>query len=198
MELEIAAPASAFAEVDDERDLVERARHDRRAFADLYRRHYPAIARYVLRRTGDAHAAEDLAADVFLAALRGLPRFRYRDVPVRAWLYRIATNGANRWAKKRRRRAIREWSAAVESQARHGGDDDSTSAEAALTGDMARQAMLTLSPKHQSVLALHYLEGLSVAQIAGSLGCREGTVKSRLARGRDALRERLENGRTHS
>ncbi|MBK8267484.1 MAG: hypothetical protein IPK83_03945 [Planctomycetes bacterium] len=47
-------------------------------------------------------------------------------------------------------------------------------------------------------LALHYLEGLPIAEIAVSLGCREGTVKSRLARGRDALRERLEERRTPS
>jgi RNA polymerase sigma-70 factor, ECF subfamily len=197
MELELIAPTSSFADVNDERLLVERAKTDRHAFALLYRRHYPAIARYVFRRVGDAHVAEDLAADVFLAAMKGLPRFRHRDIPIAAWLYRIATNGVNRWAKRRRRQAIREWDAAGDIQCERSAElAQSTASD--LTGDMARVAMLTLPPKHQDVLALHYLEGLSIAEIAVSLGCREGTVKSRLSRGREALRERLEERRTPS
>ena len=51
-----------------------------------------------------------------------------------------------------------------------------------------------LPPKYQAVLSLHYLEGLAVKEVAAVLGCRMGTVKSRLSRGRQALRERL-NGR---
>lgn len=196
MELELIAPTS-FAELDDERLLVERARTDRSAFAALYRRHYSAIARYILRRVGDVHTAEDLSADVFLAAMRGLPRYRYRDIPIQSWLYRIATNSVNRWARKRRRRAIREWDVACDLQCERSIRPAESNAFE-LTGDMARAAMLTLPPKHQDVLALHYLEGLAIAEIAVSLGCREGTVKSRLARGRDALRERLEERRTPS
>jgi RNA polymerase sigma-70 factor (ECF subfamily) len=142
---------------------------------------------------GDPHAAEDLASDVFLSALTALPRFRHRSVPVRAWLYRIATNGANRWARRRRRQAVRDWEA-VSAAVRSAGL--APASEPAVTSDMARSAMLTLKPRHQTVLTLHYLEGLSIEQIGLALGCSEGTVKSRLARGRDALRERLKERRT--
>lgn len=60
--------------------LVARARTDPDAFAALYRLHYPAIARYVRRRTGDEHAAADLVAETFLTALEHLPRYRERGL----------------------------------------------------------------------------------------------------------------------
>ncbi len=164
--------------------LVSRAKRDPQAFAALYRRHYAAIAGYVFRRVGDEHTAEDLTADVFLAAVRSLGGYRHRGVPFRAWLYRIATHTVNRWARRQRKRfcqTLPESLACAESGA--------TDPKA------ARLAMLSLSPKHQAVLALHYLEGLSVEEVASVIGCRIGTVKSRLSRARVALREQLEKGR---
>ena len=144
---------------DDEGQLVERARHDREAFTILYRRHFRLLSDHVYRRTGDAHATEDIVSDVFLTALRTLPRFRYRGVPVRFWLLRIATNAVNHWARRRRRHP-------------------------AVT-------LPSLSPKYQAVLSLHYFEGLTVKEVAAVIGCRVGTVKSRLARAREALRAKL-------
>lgn len=114
MELEITAPATAFAALDCERELVEKAKRDRDAFAALYRRHYRTIATYVLRRVGHNQITEDLTADVFLIALRTLPRYRQRGVPVLAWLYRLAgnrVNRVNRWARRERGRAIRQLTA---------------------------------------------------------------------------------------
>jgi RNA polymerase sigma factor (sigma-70 family) len=61
--------------------------------------------------------------------------------------------------------------------------------------EVARRAMLTLPPHHQAVLALHYFEGLPLEEVAAICGCRLGTVKSRLARGRQSLRAKLERGR---
>ena len=163
--------------------LVSRAKRDPQAFAALYRQHYAAIAGYVFRRVGDQHTAEDLTADVFLEAVRSLSGYRHRGVPFRAWLYRIATHTVNRWARRHRKRfcqTLPESLACVESDVA-----DPT---------VARLAMLSLSPKHQAVLALHYLEGLSVEEVASVIGCRIGTVKSRLSRARVALREQLEKG----
>ncbi len=173
----------------DEQDLIARARTDRRAFAVLYRRHYGDVARYVFRRTGDPHLTDDIVADVFLIALRTLARFRFRGVPIRFWFLRIATNRLNRWARRERRRATKR----LETD-----PIDSRAAEstAVLTREEARFALLSLAAKHQTVLALHYLEGMPVAQIAMTLGCRAGTVKSRLSRGREALRRRLSRRRS--
>ncbi len=57
--------------------------------------------------------------------------------------------------------------------------------------EQTQRALLSIAPKYQAVLSLHYLEGLPVKDVALVLGCREGTVKSRLARARDALRAEL-------
>jgi RNA polymerase sigma-70 factor (ECF subfamily) len=164
----------------DERDLIERARTDRRAFATLYRQYYPVVARYVHRRVGDRHVTEDLVAEVFMAALKAIPRFTIRGVSIRAWFYRLASNVVNRWVRRHRwrRMAGLEHEPAAEDRRDSSGTD-------------ARQALLCIAPKYQTVLALHYLEGMSIEDVATAVGCRTGTVKSRLSRGRQALREQL-------
>jgi RNA polymerase sigma-70 factor, ECF subfamily len=182
-----------WAAVDDDRDLVERAKYDRQAFALLYRRYYRTLANYVYRRTSDVHATEDLVSDVFLTALRTLPRYRYRGVPVRFWLLRIATNVVNRWARRQRRRAA----AALPLERLESADASAPSAPDTIDAERAHRAMLSIAPKYQAVLSLHYFEGLPVKEVALVIGCREGTVKSRLARARDALRERLDKGSCH-
>jgi RNA polymerase sigma-70 factor (ECF subfamily) len=176
---------------DDERELIERASRDREAFATLYRRHHRPLLDYVFRRTGDVHATEDLVSDVFLAALRTLPRYRYRDVPVRFWLLRIATNAVNRWARRQRHGGLRLVSTEQIDDLRQ--NPPSTGGET--DPEQARHALLSLPPKYQSVLALHYFEGLALQEIAAIIGCRLGTVKSRLARARDALRVELNQRR---
>ncbi len=181
MELEVPATVLGGELPDREQDLVRRARDDPRAFAELYRTHYRAIAGYIHRRTGDVHLTEDLASDVFMIALRTLPRFRHRGVPIRSWLYRIAANRVNRWARRERRKAAERLTGEM-------ADPRSIQPGAELTSEVARAALLSIAPRYQSVLTLYYLEGLSVEQVARTLGCRIGTVKSRLSRGRDAMR----------
>ncbi len=193
-ELSIAASGVDLWCPDTERDLVERAKHDSGAFALLYRQHYRAIAGYVFRRVGNEHAADDLVAEVFLTALRSLHRFRHRGVPIRAWLFRIATNTVNRWAKKQRRR----WGTVSLDDEIEAPVTKRSCAEAKISSKAksAQHAMLSLSPKHQAVLSLHYLEEMSLEDVATVLGCRLGTVKSRLSRAREALRERLNRRRS--
>jgi RNA polymerase sigma-70 factor (ECF subfamily) len=189
-ELSISICEADWSSPDAERDLIERAKYDREAFAVLYRRHYGAIVGYVYRRVRDTHTTEDLVAEVFLAVVRSMRRYRHRGVPFRSWLYRIATNVVNRWARRQRRWLALTWQDPVAASSSQEGEP---SAEGET--ERARRAMLSLSPKHQTVLSLHYLEGLSLEEVAAVIGCRVGTVNSRLSRGRKALREVLTKGR---
>jgi len=189
MELGIPYTVQAVAEAHAEASLVLHAKRSPEAFAAIYRSHYAAISRYVYRRVGSVEIAEDVVSEVFLTALRTIGRFRYRGLPVRAWLYRIATNGVNRWARQQRLHARKQLALALASPSK-AADRDSW------TRDYVRTAMLTLPPRYQSVLSLHYLEGMAVEAVAKALGCRIGTVKSRLARGRDALRRCLSQRRS--
>jgi len=190
--MELAVRASVFQEaisIDGERQLVERAKHDREAFAVLYRRHYQTIGRYVFRRVGDRHLTDDLVADVFMIALQNLHRYRHRGLPFRSWLYRIATNRVNRWARRSRKRTVRQLDTPL-------ADERIAPPDEAIRSNEARDALLKLAPKYQAALVLHYIEGMSITDIAAVCGCRTGTVKSRLSRGREALRQHLPHGRT--
>ena len=162
----------------DEAALIDAARRDRDAFGSLFERHHAAIWRYLHRRTGDAHLADDLLGEVFLALLRALPRYRVTGAPLRHWLLRVATRSANRALRQRRRRHTTPLVDVADDAPR---DDTST----------LRAALLQLREAEQAVLVLHYQESLSVATIAEVLGCRPGAVKSRLRRGREKLRRHL-------
>jgi RNA polymerase sigma-70 factor (ECF subfamily) len=176
---------------DDEAALIARVRREPAAFGELYRRHHGAIARYVHRRVGDGHVTEDLVADVFVSAMQAFERYRHDGVPLRAWLYRIATNRVNCWARRERSRAMKRLE--TEPVAAHVAPPEETQSR-----ELARTALLTIAPRYQAVLSLHYLEGLSIIEVAATLGCREGTVKSRLHRGREKLRARLRQRRSLS
>src|SRR5262245_9994185 len=102
--LKLEAPGSPSAEA----ELINRAKADPEAMAQLFRPHYPAIASYIRHRLGNHAVADDLTSEVFLTMVRCLPRYRITAAPFRAWLYRLATNQVNRWATRQRRRAWQE------------------------------------------------------------------------------------------
>lgn len=76
----------------NERDLIERARIDPEAFGALYDRYVQEVFRFVCARLHNGAAAEDVTAEVFLSALRAMPRYRDQGRPFSCWLLRIATN----------------------------------------------------------------------------------------------------------
>lgn len=166
----------------EEAQLVTRAKSDPEAMAQLFRDHYCRMVRYISRRTGNRAVTDDLVSEVFLTMVKYLPRYRIGQTPFQAWLYRLATNQVNRWAKRQRRQAwqqLQDYAAPSRAMP----DEDSAA--------RIRAALLTLPVHYQSALALHYLEEMSVDAVAQVLGCAIGTVKSRLARGRDLLRPLL-------
>jgi RNA polymerase sigma factor (sigma-70 family) len=155
-------------------------------FAEVYLTHYRAVAGLIYRRTGDPHITEDLTADVFLAAYRSLPTYRASEIPFRAWLWRIATNRVNRWARRRNGLA-----SILERLSRLHTASTESSETRDYTGSLA--AFLQLRPDEQDVLSLHHIEGLGIDEVALILGVPAGTVKSRLSRSRDALRKKLQS-----
>lgn len=178
---------------DDDELLVRAAAGDGEAFACFYRRHLPAIAGYLLRRTGDREAAADLTAEVFAAALLACPRFRPGGPPALAWLYGIA---ANKLRESRRRGRVEEearrrlaWEpqalddddlAAVERMARAGGESE------------VLAAVATLPPDQREAILAHVVEEQGYEQIAERLVCSQSVVRQRVSRGLRALRAQLE------
>jgi RNA polymerase sigma-70 factor (ECF subfamily) len=157
-------------------------RGDAGAVEELFRRHWPAAFRAAWLVTGDRAAAEDVAQDAFLAAVRALGSFDRRR-PLAPWLHRIAVNRAIDWTRARARAgetAAEHEPAAADSELAGGLDDDLVA------------ALRTLSPDHRAVIVLRYLLDHTPGEIAAALGVPRGTVNSRLRRGLDALARVLE------
>ncbi len=166
---------------DDEARLVQRARDgDDQAFAELYRRHFAAVYRVAFLVCHDAAAAEDIAQEAFLAAVRNLDRFE-RGRPVRPWLARIASNRAIDWVRARSRRA----ESALE-------DVPAAATDPAPAPDDAPALIARLPAEQRQVVALRFVLDLTPGEIATLLDLPRGTVNSRLRRGLDALGASLE------
>ena len=151
------------------------------AVAELFARHWDDARRAALLVTGDRAAAEDIAQEAFLAALRALPRFDLRR-PLRPWLHRIVVNRAIDFARARALRAEVGEDAAGEQAA------PPAPSGPALDEDIAA-ALLQLSVEHRAVVVLRYVLDFTPGEIAALLELPRGTVNSRLRRGLDALSE---------
>jgi RNA polymerase sigma-70 factor (ECF subfamily) len=151
------------------------------AVAALFERHWDDARRAALLVTGDRAAAEDIAQEAFLAALRALPRFDLRR-PLRPWLHRIVVNRAIDFARARALRAEVGADAAGDpaAPAIPGGGSLDEGLAAALAG---------LAVEQRAVIVLRYLLEFTPGEIAALLDLPRGTVNSRLRRGLDALSE---------
>jgi RNA polymerase sigma-70 factor (ECF subfamily) len=152
----------------------------------LFREHWPRAHRAAFLVVQDAAAAEDIAQEAFLAAIRALDRFDRRR-PFGPWLHRIVVNRAIDWARARTLRA------------EVGGDALEERAAPAVEGGNAYSeptaaALASLSPEHRAVIVLRYLLEYTPGEIADFLDLPRGTVNSRLRRGLDRLREELPEG----
>ena len=156
------------------------------AIAELFARHWSQAYRAAFLVTGDRAAAEDIAQEAFLAALRALPSFDARR-PLRPWLHRIVVNRAIDFSRARALRNEVGADAAGEAAAPAVAD------HRALGEDVAA-ALLRLGPEQRAVVVLRYLLEFTPGEIGAILGLPRGTVNSRLRRGLDALGDALEEG----
>jgi len=184
------------AEVDPDFDLVEKSRAgDDAAFEELLRRHYPSTHALVFRLTDAAHA-DDVTQETFLLAYRNLRRFR-GEAKFSTWLTRIAVNLCrSQWRKRKRRReeSIEDVPEKVVADKAPG--KSKNGAEAMMDGERGERIdreIAALPPKLRLTFALRYLEGHPPAEVAAILGCREGTVRSRLFNAREILKVRLKD-----
>jgi RNA polymerase sigma-70 factor, ECF subfamily len=147
----------------------------------LFRLHWPRAYRAAFLVVHDSGAAEDIAQEAFLAAVRALDTFDRRR-PFGPWLHRIVVNRAIDWTRARALRAEAAADAAPEAAA--------PDAEARLD-DGVLAALGGLGPEHRAVVVLRHLLGYTPGEIAAMLDLPRGTVNSRLRRALDALGREL-------
>jgi RNA polymerase sigma-70 factor, ECF subfamily len=155
------------------------------ALEQLFRAHWNRAYRAALLVVGDAAAAEDIAQESFLAAVRALDRFDRRR-PFGPWLHRIVVNRAIDWG---RARALRR------ELALDGVAEPAAAAEAVRGGERTEElagALASLVPEQRAVIVLRYLLDYTPGEIAELLDLPRGTVNSRLRRGLDRLGGELE------
>ncbi|HSC27061.1 MAG TPA: sigma-70 family RNA polymerase sigma factor [Vicinamibacterales bacterium] len=178
--------------------LIQRcAARDEDACTELVSQHQRMVYQLSLNLLGDHNEALDLSQEVFLRVFRTIHAFRGQSA-LRTWIYRIVVNQARnrqRWWRRRHRSQqvsldehIREHG---EVPARsNGSSPDRVLDRKELAGEI-RTALANLPFDQRTALVLREIDGLSYEEIGFSLGIAVGTVKSRLARAREALRDQL-------
>jgi RNA polymerase sigma-70 factor (ECF subfamily) len=151
------------------------------ALEELFRRHWSRAHRAAYLVVHDAAAAEDIAQESFLAAVRALDRFD-RGRPFGPWLHRITVNRAIDFARARKLRAETTMTADPEGSDRGGKD---------VSADLLT-ALEELSPEHRAVIVLRYVLEYTPGEIGEMLGLPRGTVNSRMRRALDRLRPLIE------
>ncbi len=180
------------------RDVIEACqRGDEEAFRVLFEAHKDRVYSIALRYAGDSTAAMDIAQDTFLKLLSNIRQFR-GDSSFESWLYRLVVNSCLDYHRRRRRfkpllgdaldQALDRFRAPRES-ALH----DLLREE---QEERVQQVVAQLPEEQRMVVVLRYTDGLSYEEIADLLGCRRGTVASRLNRAHKTLERRLSPLRT--
>jgi len=184
-----------------DRELLGRCRGgDETAFDELVLRHQQRALNVAFQVLRDREDAMEVAQDAFVRVYRSVSNFR-GECEFTTWLHQIVMNLArnkHRWWKRRGRHASVSLDTPVEladgeapmQMADHGDAPDVETVKAEFVNLLSRK-MGELPQKLREVLVLRNVEGLSYEQIAAVLDCSIGTVKSRIARGREALRESM-------
>ncbi len=185
-----------------ETEFIEKLKAgDANAFDTLANRYASDIYGLLLRITQDTEEASDLTQETFLSALKAISKFR-GEADLKTWLFRIAINESRnrfRWWKRRRRDVTISLDVTIGESNTPLSETFSSDAlnpeEKTLRGErekILREALNDLPEIFREAVVLCDIEGLSYEEIGQTLEVNIGTVKSRIARGRDELRRKLE------
>lgn len=177
--------------------LVNRVKQgDKAAFDVLVLKYQHKIVKLVMRYVRDPEEAQDVAQEAFLKAYRALPAFR-GDSAFYTWLYRIAINTAKNYLVAQRRRPL-DYELDLQDPEQYdmqGRLKESDTPEGVLLSDEIREAVskaiVNLPDDLRTAIVLRELEGMSYEEIAQTMECPVGTVRSRIFRAREAIDKRL-------
>lgn len=158
------------------------------AFRELVERYQGMVAGIAWRAGVGREDVEDVTSEVFVKAYGNLAQFR-PDHPFATWLYRLAMNHSIDHTRKGRRERLRS---EMPAQVADEGPGAAADLERDERQELVRRALDAIDPRYGNALRLVYVEGRKVEEAAAILEVPEGTIKTRLMRGREALRRMLE------
>ncbi len=172
-------------------EIIAASLDDPDAFGEIFDRYFQPLRAFVVSRVGMSDGP-DLAAQVFVSAFEGRHKFKSEYESAKPWLYGIAANLVRRHFRKVKRGQRAFQRLAGRDQAELVSDpmpQVDNRYEAEEQAERLRRALAQLRPQERDIILLAAWEGLSYAEIAESLGIPVGTVRSRLARSRERLKE---------
>ncbi len=181
-----------------DKKILNEIRINPHKFEIVYNAHYESIFNYCYRRTNNFDASYDITAEAFLKAYLNIRKFRWKGIPIKSWLYRIATNELKIYYRSK------QYKPKLFSEIPHD-SKDFTSIETLLIEKnnaqlemekyeqfrQVQKAITKLPLKYQEVITLKYFENLKLKEISVVLNKKEGTIKSLLSRAIEKLKGSL-------
>jgi len=177
--------------MEEEKELIERAKKDPESFSILYDKHYSRIFSYILKRTADVEVAQDVTSETFLKAFKNIRSFKWKGIPFSSWLYRIASNEIASFYRKRKK--VISLENISDPKAESNPLDEVIRAQEEIDKHrdivVLHEKISQLPPQYQEVICLRFFEKKKIQEICEITGKKEGTVKSLLHRAIERLKK---------
>lgn len=182
-------------DLSQEKDIIKEAKRNPEVFGLLYDKYYQPVFRYILRRTANIELTKDLTSETFFKALKNLARFRWKNIPFSAWLYRIATNEVNGFYRKQKKFTKIGLSNLSEISDINNLEQEIRAVEEEIERKKefikVHQKISKLKPFYQTVITLRFFEKKKISEISQILGKAEGTIKSQIHRALKELKKMM-------
>ena len=183
----------------NEEQLLKDIANDPANFSQVYEAFHDRIFGYVYRRTTNYEAARDITAETFLKACVNVHKFKWQNISLLYWLYKIATNELNRYFNNQKYspyslcKIQEEYGLDIIDRSHSETDGMKLKEELERHQEFMRvnESVRKLDLKYQDVISLRFFEHKSIKEIAMILDKKEGTIKSLLSRGIEKLKDKL-------
>lgn len=174
-------------QIKDEAEIIEAAKSDLSYFEILYNKYYESIFRYVYRQTGDEDETADIVSKVFLNAIKALDKYEHRGFSFGAWLFRIASNETNKFFRGNKKRVL-----SLEEQRLNLVMECEPFEDNSDRIGLLNTLIQELDDDEIKILELKFFEEKNFKEIAFVLNKNESTIKMRMYRALNKLKERYE------
>lgn len=172
--------------LEQEIELVEKAKKDLKAFGDLYDLYFPKLYGFIVYMVGNQTEAEDIVSNAFEKAMLNIEKYEYRGVRFGAWLFRIAKNLVYDRGKVKSTVSIESSFFQIE-----GSEVTEKEAIQGIEVEDLREFIQGLKPAQREVVVLRYIEGYTIREVAQITGRSEDSIKSACKRGVLELRKKM-------